>query len=84
MSTDELTELQEHAEHAKEDPTLAPVSVTMAVLAVLVAIASLLGHRAHSEDAAHREARTAHPEAQQTLPRQPYAAKGTRGTIVNG
>lgn len=50
MSTDELTELKEQAEHAKEDPTLAPVSVTMAVLAVLVAIASLLGHRAHTEE----------------------------------
>ena len=50
MSADELTELKEHAEHAKEDPTLAPVSVTMAVLAVLVAVASLLGHRAHTEE----------------------------------
>jgi len=50
MSTDELTELKEQAEHAKEDPTLAPVSVTMAVLAVLVAVASLLGHRAHTEE----------------------------------
>lgn len=50
MGTDELTELKEHAEHAKEDPTLAPISVTMAVLAVLVAIASLLGHRAHTEE----------------------------------
>lgn len=50
MSADELTELKEQAEHAKEDPTLAPVSVTMAVLAVLVAVASLLGHRAHTEE----------------------------------
>jgi hypothetical protein len=50
MSTDELTELKEQAEHAKEDPTLAPVSVTMAVLAVLVAVASLLGYRAHTEE----------------------------------
>jgi hypothetical protein len=50
MSADELSELQEHAEHAKEDPTLAPVSVTIAVLAVLVAVASLLGHRAHTEE----------------------------------
>src|SRR6202521_885636 len=48
--SDELTELQEHAEHAKHDPTLAPISVTMAVLAVLVAVASLLGHRAHTEE----------------------------------
>jgi hypothetical protein len=50
MSSEELKELQEHAEHAKENPTLVPVSVTMAVLAVLVAVVSLLGHRAHTEE----------------------------------
>jgi hypothetical protein len=50
MSSEELNELQEHAEHAKEDPTLAPVSVSMAILAVLVAVVSLLGHRAHTEE----------------------------------
>lgn len=50
MSSEELNELKERAEHAKEDPTLAPVSVTMAVLAVLVAVVSLLGHRAHTEE----------------------------------
>lgn len=48
--SEEITELHEHAEHAKENPELAPVSVTMAVLAVLVAVASLLGHRAHTEE----------------------------------
>ena len=48
--TEELTELQEHAEHAKGDPKLAPVSVTMAILAVLVAAVTLLGHRAHTEE----------------------------------
>ena len=48
--SEELTELQEHAEHAKENPRLAPVSVTMAILAVLVAVASLLGHRSHTEE----------------------------------
>jgi len=48
--SEELNELQEHAEHAKGDPTLAPVSVTMAVLAVLVAVVTLLGHRAHTEE----------------------------------
>lgn len=47
---EELTELQEQAEHAKEKPELAPVSVTMAILAVLVAVATLLGHRAHTEE----------------------------------
>ena len=48
--SEELTELQEHAEHAKDDPKLAPVSVTMAILAVLVAVVTLLGHRAHTEE----------------------------------
>ena len=48
--SEELTELQEHAEHAQHDPTLAPISITMAVLAVLVAVATLLGHRAHTEE----------------------------------
>jgi hypothetical protein len=42
--------LQEHAEHAKENPELAPVSLTMAIVAVLVAVATLLGHRAHTEE----------------------------------
>jgi hypothetical protein len=50
MSADELQELKESAEHAHENPSLAPVSLTMAVLAVLVAVASLLGHRAHTEE----------------------------------
>ncbi len=48
--TEELTELHEHAEHAREHPDLAPVSLTMAVLAVLVATVSLLGHRTHTEE----------------------------------
>ena len=48
--SEELTELKEHAENAKENPTLAPVSVTMAILAVLVAVVTLLGHRAHTEE----------------------------------
>ena len=48
--SEELSELQEHAEHAKHDPTLAPISVTMAMLAVLVAVVTLLGHRAHTEE----------------------------------
>ncbi len=47
---EELTELKEHSERAKENPELAPVSLTMAVLAVLVAVVSLLGHRAHTEE----------------------------------
>jgi uncharacterized protein DUF4337 len=48
--SEELNELQETAEHAKHDPSLAPISLTMAVLAVLVAVATLLGHRAHTEE----------------------------------
>jgi high-affinity K+ transport system ATPase subunit B len=48
--TEELSELHEHAEHAREHPDLAPVSLTMAVLAVLVATVSLLGHRTHTEE----------------------------------
>jgi len=48
--SDELNELKEHAEHAKGNPALAPVSVTMAILAVLVAVITLLGHRAHTEE----------------------------------
>jgi hypothetical protein len=48
--SEELNELKEHAEHAKHDPTLAPVSVTMAILAVMVAVVTLLGHRAHTEE----------------------------------
>ncbi|MFZ0139389.1 MAG: DUF4337 domain-containing protein [Candidatus Sulfotelmatobacter sp.] len=47
---DELQELREHAEKAREDRSLAAVSLTMAVLAVFVAVVSLLGHRAHTEE----------------------------------
>ena len=48
--SEELTELQEHAEHGKHNPSMAPVSLTMAMLAVLVAVVTLLGHRAHTEE----------------------------------
>jgi hypothetical protein len=47
---DELSELQESAEHGRENPSLAPISVTMAILAVCVAVVSLLGHRSHTEE----------------------------------
>jgi Domain of unknown function (DUF4337) len=47
---DEAQELREHAEKAREDKSLAAVSLTMAVLAVFVAVVSLLGHRAHTEE----------------------------------
>jgi hypothetical protein len=49
-SEHEMEELQEAAEHGREHSNLAPVSFTMAILAVLVAIAALLGHRAHTEE----------------------------------
>lgn len=48
--SDELNELHEHAEKAHHDPSLAPVTLTMAILAVLVAAVSLMGHRTHTEE----------------------------------
>ena len=48
--SDELDELKEHAEKGAHDPSLKPVSVSMAICAVLVAVVSLLGHRAHTEE----------------------------------
>jgi hypothetical protein len=48
--SEELQELQEHAEHGAHEPSLAPVTLTMAIFAVLVAAVSLLGHRAHTEE----------------------------------
>jgi len=47
---DELSELRENAEHGRENPSLAPISVTMAILAVCVAVVSLMGHRSHTEE----------------------------------
>ena len=47
---DELSELQENAEQGRENASLAPISVTMAILAVCVAVVSLLGHRSHTEE----------------------------------
>jgi len=50
MSIEELHEMEEHAEHAAHDPSLLPVTFTMAVLAVVLAAVTLLGHRAHTEE----------------------------------
>jgi hypothetical protein len=47
---DEISELKERAEDGAHEPSLAPVTLTMAVLAVLVAAITLLGHRAHTEE----------------------------------
>ena len=49
MEANEAHELQEHAEHGAHESTMRPVAFTMAVLAVLVAIATVLGHRTHTE-----------------------------------
>ena len=47
---EEFDELKEHVEKGAHDPSLKPVSLTMAICAVLVAVVSLLGHRAHTEE----------------------------------
>ena len=50
MSGEELQELHEQAEHGAHHREMAPISLTMAFLAVAVAVVSLLGHRAHTEE----------------------------------
>jgi Domain of unknown function (DUF4337) len=49
MEANEAHELQEHAEHGSHEQALRPVAFTMSVLAVFVAIATVLGHRTHTE-----------------------------------
>ncbi len=49
MEPNEAQELHEHAEHAAHDSSMRPVAFTMSVLAVLVAVATVLGHRTHTE-----------------------------------
>jgi hypothetical protein len=49
MEPNEVTELQEHAEHGGHEKLLRPVAFTMSVLAVLVAVTTVLGHRTHTE-----------------------------------
>ncbi|MGH9711705.1 MAG: DUF4337 domain-containing protein [Candidatus Acidiferrales bacterium] len=51
---EEVQELHENAEHGAHEPSLAPVTVTMAILAVLVAATGLMGHRAHTEELLHQ------------------------------
>lgn len=51
---DEIQELQEQADEGAHYPSLAPVTVTMAILAVLVAAVSVFGHRAHTEELLHQ------------------------------
>ena len=50
MEIDDIHEMNEHAEHAAHDPSLIPVTFTMAVLAVVLAATTLLGHRSHTEE----------------------------------
>ena len=50
MSSKEIYELHEHGEHARQNPALAPITLTMAILAVIVAGVSLLGHRTHTDE----------------------------------
>jgi hypothetical protein len=47
--TEEIRELHEGAEKTHRDPSLIPVTLSMAILAVVLAAISLLGHRAHTE-----------------------------------
>jgi phosphate uptake regulator len=48
--TEEIQEMHEHAEEAHRDPSLVPVTLSMAILAVVLAAISLLGHRTHTEE----------------------------------
>jgi len=47
-----MAELEVHTHHGEpgENPLVIPVSLTMSILAVLVAVATLFGHRAHTEE----------------------------------
>lgn len=48
--SEEIQELHESAEEAHRNPSLVPVTLSMAVLAVVLAAISLLSHRAHTEE----------------------------------
>jgi hypothetical protein len=60
MEANEAGELQEHAEHGAHDTSMRPVAFTMAVLAVLVAIATVFGHRTHTEAVLRQNEATDH------------------------
>jgi len=49
MPEGDIHEMHEQAEEGRRNPSLRPVSLSMAVLAVLVATVTLLGHRSHIE-----------------------------------
>src|SRR5215468_1599141 len=46
----EALELPEHHHAHTDEPLVMPVSLTMSILAVLLAMVTLLGHRAHTEE----------------------------------
>jgi hypothetical protein len=46
----EVMEAHEAGEHHGEDPMMMPVAVTLSILAVLVAVRTLLGNRASTEE----------------------------------
>ncbi|MBI3817691.1 MAG: DUF4337 family protein [Planctomycetes bacterium] len=50
MNSHELHEAEHSAEHGAADPSMARVSLTTLIIAVLVALASVSGHRAHTEE----------------------------------
>ena len=59
-----------HHGHAEDNPLIIPVSVTISTLAVLVAIVTLMGHRAHTEELSR--------ETQAASRWQQYQAKSIR------
>src|SRR5580704_16375024 len=50
MDVDELHEMEEHAEESSRNPSMVPVTFTMALLAVVLAVTTLMGHRSHTEE----------------------------------
>ena len=47
-----MPEIEIHAHHGEHEnnPLVLPVSLTISILAVVVAAATLMGHRAHTEE----------------------------------
>ena len=50
MSKQEVHELHEQAHEVAHNPQLLPVTITMSILAVFIAVSSLLGHRATTDE----------------------------------
>lgn len=47
-------ELPERHHGGEDDPLVLPVSITISIMAILVAAATLMGHRAHTEELLHQ------------------------------